>query len=417
MSVREILAAPVGRLHFAGEATSGEAPATQAGALLSGRRAAAEIIEAARPGGHVIVVGSGFSGLGCARDLTDAGLRVTVLEGRDRVGGRTWTERLDGIPAEMGASWIHGHQGNPLTTLLRETGGRSYSFDYDNVVGGDENAVAELDTYLARAEDVEDPDTTPYSALLPRKMSPALSYAVNSVLVQEYGAEPEDLAVSADEEGTAGEGSDFLLPDGYDRLLAHVRGSIPVRTGAVVTRIARDADRVAVTLDSGEILRADRCVVTVPIGVLKAGKITFEPALPTRKREAVEALGPGLLDKLWLNSRPSSGTRRPTPSNGSTPPTPAAGPCGSTDTGPSASPSSSASTQAAPLTTTPVSPTAKSWTAPWTRCAACTPDPTTTDEPSSTAGEMCARSDARYEPSWVRQNSLPSGSANTVCFS
>ncbi|MFD3925549.1 FAD-dependent oxidoreductase [Streptomyces sp. NPDC058614] len=300
VSVREILAAPVGRLHFAGEATSGEAPATQAGALLSGRRAAAEIIEAAGPGGHVIVVGSGFSGLGCARDLTDAGLRVTVIEGRDRVGGRTWTERLDGIPAEMGASWIHGHQGNPLTALLRETGGRSYSFDYDNVVGGDENAVAELDKYLAKAEDVEDPDTTPYSALLPRKMSPALRYAVNSVLVQEYGAEPEDLAVSADEEGTAGEGSDFLLPDGYDRLLAHVRGSIPVRTGAVVTGIARDADGVAVTLDSGEILRADRCVVTVPIGVLKAGKITFEPALPTRKREAVEALGSGLLDKLWL---------------------------------------------------------------------------------------------------------------------
>ncbi|WRZ25693.1 FAD-dependent oxidoreductase [Streptomyces sp. NBC_00243] len=222
------------------------------------------------------------------------------MEGRDRVGGRTWTERLDGIPAEMGASWIHGHQGNPLTALLRETGGRSYSFDYANVVGGDENAVAELDTYLAKAEEVEDPDTTPYSALLPRKMSPALRYAVNSVLVQEYGAEPEDLAVSADEEGTAGEGSDFLLPDGYDRLLAHVRGSIPVRTGAVVTRIARNADGVTVTLDGGEILRADRCIATVPIGVLKAGKITFEPALPTRKLEAIEALGSGLLDKLWL---------------------------------------------------------------------------------------------------------------------
>ena len=300
VSVRQKLAAPVGRLHFAGEATSGEAPATQAGALLSGRRAAAEIIKAARPGEHVTVVGSGFSGLGCARALTDAGLRVTVLEGRDRVGGRTWTEQLDGIPAEMGASWIHGHKGNPLTALLRETGGRSYPFDYDNAVGGDENAPAELQKYLAKAEGVADPDTTPFSALLPRKPSPALRYAVNSVLVQEYGAEPGDLAVSAEEEGVAGQGSDFLLPDGYDRLLAHVRGGIPVRTGAVVTRIARSAGGVTLTLAGGETLRADRCVVTVPIGVLKAGKIAFEPALPDRKREAIEALGSGLLDKLWL---------------------------------------------------------------------------------------------------------------------
>jgi len=58
-------------------------------------------------------------------------------------------------------------------------------------------------------------------------MSPALRSAVNSVLVQEYGAEPEDLAVSADEEDVAGQGSDFLLPDGYDRLLAHVRAASP----------------------------------------------------------------------------------------------------------------------------------------------------------------------------------------------
>ncbi|MEV0280747.1 FAD-dependent oxidoreductase [Streptomyces sp. NPDC050610] len=300
VSVREKLAAPAGRLHFAGEATSGEAPATQAGALLSGRRAADEITKAARPGEHVIVIGSGFSGLGCARDLTDEGVHVTVLEGRDRIGGRTWTERLDGIPAEMGASWIHGSEGNPLTTLLRETRGRSYPFDYDSVVGRDEDAIAELGARMAKSEDIEDPDTTAVSALLPHPMPPELRYAVNSVLVQEYAVEPEHLALSAQEEGVAGQGRDLLLPDGYDKLLAHVRGTIPVRTGAVVTRIARDPGGVTLTLADGETLRADRCVITVPLGVLKARKITFEPALPAQKREAIDALGSGLLDKLWL---------------------------------------------------------------------------------------------------------------------
>ncbi|MBR8744443.1 FAD-dependent oxidoreductase, partial [Nocardiopsis sp. MG754419] len=80
-SVRTRLAAPVGtRLHFAGEATSAEAPATTAGALLSGRRAAEEILRTARRGQSVTVVGAGFAGLGCARVLADAGLEVTVLE-------------------------------------------------------------------------------------------------------------------------------------------------------------------------------------------------------------------------------------------------------------------------------------------------------------------------------------------------
>lgn len=133
--MRTLLAAQVGaRLHFAGEATSSDAPATTHGALGSGRRAAGEI---GGSGASVVVVGSGFAGTGCARALVDRGHRVTVLEGRSRVGGRTWTERLAGVPAEMGASWIHGSVGNPMTDILDGTRGRRYPFDYYNVVGHD----------------------------------------------------------------------------------------------------------------------------------------------------------------------------------------------------------------------------------------------------------------------------------------
>ena len=47
-----------------------------------------------------------------------SGIEVVVLEARERIGGRVWTE--DGI--DLGAHWIHGTEGNPITNLARELG-------------------------------------------------------------------------------------------------------------------------------------------------------------------------------------------------------------------------------------------------------------------------------------------------------
>ena len=61
-----------------------------------------------------IVIGAGVSGLTTARLLAQAGQRVLVLEARDRIGGRTWTDRSDGLVTDLGASWIHGIDDSPL---------------------------------------------------------------------------------------------------------------------------------------------------------------------------------------------------------------------------------------------------------------------------------------------------------------
>ncbi|WP_406307041.1 FAD-dependent oxidoreductase [Streptomyces sp. NBC_00885] len=300
-TARTLLAASVaGRLYFAGEATSSEAPSTAHGALESGRRAAAEVSNDAESGEHIVVIGAGFAGLGCARALSDDGFQVTVLEGRDRVGGRVWTRHLAGAPAEMGASWIHGSSGNVMTKVLKETGDPSYAFDYDNATGEDEHAMGELARYEKKLEDVEDPDTATVASVMPRRPSAALRTALNINYPLEFAAEPRQLSVTATFEGRDLKGPDLLLPRGYDRLLAHVRGDIPVRTQQFVTGVRHTGDGVTVTLKNGDTVHADRAVITVPIGVLKAGTIDFDPALPNAKQEAVSALGAGLLDKLWL---------------------------------------------------------------------------------------------------------------------
>ncbi|MFF0546889.1 FAD-dependent oxidoreductase [Nocardia thailandica] len=295
---RPMLAEPFARLYFAGEATSSDWPSMTHGAMTSGGRAAREVL---RDGaGSVVIVGSGFAGIGCARVLTDQGVTVTVLEARDRIGGRIWTERIADMPAEMGASWIHGPQGNPMTDLLDATSDRRYRYDKDSVAGRDEAAFREMARYRDQLDEVEDPATTPISAVFPDPLLPELVYATNVAYAQEYAADIDQLAVLAENEGRELQGRDILLPDGYDRLLAQLRGDITVRTGAVVTAVMQRPGGVILTLRSGETVTADRSVITVPIGVLKAAVITFDPPLPPAKQQAIDALGAGLMDKLWL---------------------------------------------------------------------------------------------------------------------
>jgi phytoene dehydrogenase-like protein len=69
-----------------------------------------------------IVVGAGVSGLTAARLLAGSGQRVLVLEARDRIGGRTWTDRSDGLVTDLGASWIHGVRDSPLAEAVRAFG-------------------------------------------------------------------------------------------------------------------------------------------------------------------------------------------------------------------------------------------------------------------------------------------------------
>lgn len=302
-SVRTHLAASVGaRLHFAGEATSHEAPATTAGAVLSGRRAARRVRAHHRRGRgrDVTVVGAGFSGLACARELADRGYRVTVVEARHRVGGRAWTTSVQDMPTDLGPSWIHGHKGNPMTRLLRAAGGSGHLFDYDSVSGRVPEGFRELEERTQGLDEHDAPDTTPISVALPEDPSPALQYAANTVYAQEYGAEPHELSVTADEEGVGGHGDDLLLVDGHEQLIQHLQGELPVRTGTVVTEVHHDAQGTTTVLDNGGKIRGEHCVITVPLGVLKSGRIKFWPELPEDKQNAVEVLGMGLLDKLWL---------------------------------------------------------------------------------------------------------------------
>ena len=68
---------------------------------------------------EVLVVGAGIAGLTAARDLAVDGYDVAILEARERIGGRIWTSHELDVPADLGASWIHGFEDNPIARLAR----------------------------------------------------------------------------------------------------------------------------------------------------------------------------------------------------------------------------------------------------------------------------------------------------------
>jgi monoamine oxidase len=69
---------------------------------------------------HIVVIGAGLSGLSCARELQRAGFSVEIVEARHRLGGRVYTNRVFDVYVDLGASWLHGTENNPLADYVTE---------------------------------------------------------------------------------------------------------------------------------------------------------------------------------------------------------------------------------------------------------------------------------------------------------
>ncbi|MFZ4518731.1 MAG: FAD-dependent oxidoreductase [Microthrixaceae bacterium] len=314
---RRALGRPEGPLVLAGEATSVEHPSTVHGALLSGRRAAAQVRERVPPGATVAVVGAGAAGLAAGAALRDTH-RVVVFEARDRTGGRVWTDRSVGYPVELGAGWIHGPEGNPLTELAARAGVATVPMQWDSDRTVDrrgrvidttaaEERLDELLVDAATAAERSERDT-PLGELLAaaadraglsaRERDEVDRAAVRSI-EGEFAADLGELSGWWWDEGEPFPGGDVLVVGGYDRILAPLGEGLDVRTGTPVRAVRWDDRGARVALD-GDAVDAAAAVLTVPAPVLLAGVPALDPPLPAGWRDALGRLGVGVLDKVVL---------------------------------------------------------------------------------------------------------------------
>jgi len=266
----------------------------------------------------VLVIGAGIAGLRAAEVLVAAGRRVIVLEARDRLGGRIYTDRSWGVPVELGASWIHGVEDNPIAALAAAKGITTQATDYESVMYGadgqrlPDDALDELESQIAdlvEAGREGSPDTDePLRTALDRAIEAAgldpselltIEMGITESIEHEYATDAVNLSATNFDDGADETGGDALLPGGYDQVVAAVANGLDVRVGHVVSRIDTSGDRAVVVTSHGE-FDAGAVVITVPLGVLKAGSIQFSPALSEPKSRAIATLGMGALSKSCL---------------------------------------------------------------------------------------------------------------------
>lgn len=275
----------------------------------------------------IVVIGAGVAGLAAARHLADRGRQVIVLEARDRIGGRVWSDRSwPNAPVDLGASWIHGVQGNPLTPLANELKLPRKSTDFDNsaayAADGTPLTDAQIETISDKFEDLleqmetiretrdaaDQPDLpleTVFEQSLtqrrdPAAMQQALRWSINTTIEHEYAADSSDLSLYYwDDESESLPGGDVVFPQGYDQIFTKLAKGLDIRLEQVVQRIAYDASGVTVTTNQGQVT-GTHAIITLPLGVLKRGAVTFTPALPAAKVTAINRLNMGVLNKTYL---------------------------------------------------------------------------------------------------------------------
>ncbi len=316
---RELLAAPLkARIFFAGEATSSSYPSTVHGAVLSGREAAAAIGVVARPDAQVVVIGAGVAGIAAARQLSDDGLRVQVVEARDRIGGRIRTDTSLGYAVDLGASWIHGVRGNPMTEIAELIDAPRVVTDYDSVVVYNADGTRNdwdmwTDAYRA-VQGARHRGVSLVDALAERTKNrdptkaAAIEFASVAFFEHEYAADLAELSPQAPHEGTEFPGPDVLLPNGYLDLVQTMAEGLYIRLSTRVDGVDWGGPELKVWTTptaesqelSGESVTADFVLLTVPLGVLKTEQIEFVPPLPPEKLGAIKRLGMGVLDKVVL---------------------------------------------------------------------------------------------------------------------
>ena len=272
----------------------------------------------AQGGGRVIVIGAGLAGLAAARDLQAAGREVVVVEARDRIGGRLWTSRLwPDLPMDIGASWIHGTKGNPLTALADAAGAARVATSYDRSLTlgpkGEEADLSDdkaealvaaaragaeaLDEDVSLAEAVQSSSGWAEAGASTRRR---VRHYVNGSYEQEYGADWAEASAWHIDAAKEYGGQDVLFPAGIDQLTTHLAQGLTLRLGQTVTALAPTGTGVRVTLADGSTLEAGHVVVTLPLGVLKSGSVALAEPLAPARQVAIDGLGMGLLNKCWL---------------------------------------------------------------------------------------------------------------------
>lgn len=265
-----------------------------------------------------LIIGAGAAGLAAARALADAGHPVTVIEARERIGGRVYTNRsFADHPVEFGAEFIHGttEQDAAVTWQiaqnLRTLHWRKMD---DSLVRLEDGLLTTMRDARARYPDFDLTRTWELPDVPPLPDDESLEGYLRRIGFSDHqlrytrrayanaaGDTPAHLsAIAALQDMHKQAGEDHRILDGYDQVMVALAGEknpLDVRLNAPVELIQWKRGEVRVYTANGQFM-GERAVITLPLGVLHSGRVRFEPALPQEKIAAIRRLRVGPVIKL-----------------------------------------------------------------------------------------------------------------------
>ncbi len=270
---------------------------------------------------QVVVIGAGLSGLAAAQELHKRGREVVVVEARERIGGRIWTSsKWADMPLDLGATWIHGPKGNPLTDVAEQIKAKRLTTSYHSratyntsgqMLGESEERRMDhfrkqIGSALKKAQDADN-DASIRQVIEPlmqqldqdSEADRFINFIVNSEIEQEYAGSAETLSAHWYDSSKKFSGDDHLFADGFRLIPEFLSQGLSLELGQVVKEIHWQKQPVRVITEKTEFL-ADHVIVTLPLGVLQSGNVQFIPELPAQKQNAIAKLGMGVLNKCYL---------------------------------------------------------------------------------------------------------------------
>jgi monoamine oxidase len=264
----------------------------------------------------VLILGAGVAGLAAAGELASGGKHVTLLEARDRIGGRIFTLHPEesSSPVELGAEFVHGHPPELLSRVrdahiaLEEINGTDACFRDGKLSACPEHdsfaLLDELAGFVARDGDIS------FDEFLARRQPGTEAAAQARSFVEGFNAaDARRIGIAAlarqqqAEEEIDGDRSSRPL-NGYDALPRHLAGQAEHAGASILLRspvvsLQWKPGSVTARTASGEVFSAHKSIITLPLGVLKARGVSFDPE-PARVLAAADRMEAGSVRRLVL---------------------------------------------------------------------------------------------------------------------
>ncbi len=291
-----------------------------------------------------LILGAGMAGLTAAKRLTEAGtrsgrhLRIAILEGSGRIGGRIFTThdlikdpKGKKMALELGAEYIHRrphsvpiwHDVFEMNARIQSLPKTSNSYMYHSSFEGEKLkkifslfrdsavgqwGVLEAGSVYSRINRYRGPDMSAEEWIKRKYNNPKKPFSPDLVSLALTGDQPavdRDLSILGFKNDKIGELSmdseEYSLLDGYSSLLAHLNGRTQIFNNEKVTKIEYSPEGgVKISVRGGGTYTARTAICTFSVGMLQSGDVEFAPGLPKNKMEALKTIKLGHLSKFVL---------------------------------------------------------------------------------------------------------------------